>query len=83
MEGGGVDDDVRVETLEGGADGVRVRDVETVVTETDDVIRCERLDAVAPELAGCAKDDDTDQKTPPIILIVFSIVLSNVIHSML
>ena len=83
VERRGVDHDVGPETFEGGADGVRVGDVEVVVAEADHVVRREGLDTVASELAGCAKDDGADQKTPPIALIVFSIVLSSVIHSML
>ena len=49
-------------------------DLELLVAEADDVVGREGLDAVAAELAGGADDDDADQKTPPIFLIVFSIV---------
>jgi hypothetical protein len=63
--------------------GVRVGDVEVLVAEADHVVRREGFDAVASELAGCAEDDGADQKTPPMTLIVFSMLLSSVIHSML
>jgi hypothetical protein len=53
------------------------------VAEAHHVVRGEGLDAVTAELPRCAEHDDPGQKTPPIALIVFSMELSSVIHSML
>jgi hypothetical protein len=53
------------------------------VAEAHHIVRREGFDAVASELTGCAEDDGADQKTPPMALIVFSMLLSSVIHSML